>query len=89
MSKRAPSSTTPPSSITPPPSADASPRPRRLGMHRDVASWCDTCTCEAEPRWAAVGEELGMTEPSSDMPDEGADGSRGGGADISPGGAGG
>ena len=31
---------------------------RRLSMHDGIAVWCDCCTCEAEPYWVAVAEEL-------------------------------
>jgi len=27
-------------------------------LHQDVETWCDTCTCEPEPRWQAVADEL-------------------------------
>ncbi len=37
--------------------ADAPPR-RPLSMHEDVPLWCDCCSCEAEPRWQAVEEDL-------------------------------
>ena len=33
---------------------------RRLSMHEGIASWCDCCSCEAEPYWVAVAEELGI-----------------------------
>jgi hypothetical protein len=33
---------------------------RRLSMHDGIAVWCDCCSCEAEPYWAAVAEELGI-----------------------------
>ena len=33
---------------------------RRLSMHEGIAVWCDCCTCEAEPYWAAVAAELGI-----------------------------
>lgn len=33
---------------------------RRLSMHEGIAAWCDCCTCEAEPYWVAVAEELGI-----------------------------
>jgi hypothetical protein len=35
-------------------------RGRRLSMHDGIASWCDCCSCEAEPYWVAVAEELGV-----------------------------
>ena len=33
---------------------------RRLSMQDGVAVWCDCCSCEAEPYWVAVAEELGI-----------------------------
>jgi hypothetical protein len=27
-------------------------------LHADVETWTDTCSCEPEPRWQAVAEEL-------------------------------
>lgn len=27
-------------------------------MHEDVPTWCDCCSCEAEPRWQAVEDEM-------------------------------
>ncbi|MFW5683159.1 MAG: hypothetical protein ACOC1G_09165 [Phycisphaeraceae bacterium] len=29
-------------------------------LHEHATSWCDTCTCEAEPRWREVGEACGI-----------------------------
>ncbi len=41
--------------------ASGDDRPRRgLSMHEGIASWCDCCSCEAEPYWVAVAEELGI-----------------------------
>ena len=35
--------------------------PTRGGrLHEGAASWCDTCTCEAEPRWRELGEQCGI-----------------------------
>jgi hypothetical protein len=34
---------------------DATAAPsRRKRMHEDVPTWCDCCSCEPEPRWAAL-----------------------------------
>jgi hypothetical protein len=33
---------------------------RRLSMHEGIAAWCDSCSCEAEPYWVAVAQELGV-----------------------------
>ena len=33
---------------------------KRANMHEGIAVWCDCCSCEAEPYWAAVAEELGI-----------------------------
>jgi len=35
-------------------------RGRSRSMHDGVGHWCDCCPCEAEPRWRALGEELGI-----------------------------
>lgn len=29
-------------------------------MHEGVAVWCDCCSCEAEPYWREVADELGI-----------------------------
>ncbi len=31
-----------------------------ISMHDGIAVWCDCCSCEAEPYWQAVAEELGI-----------------------------
>ncbi len=33
---------------------------RSLSMHEGVTEWCDCCSCEAEPYWMEVAEELGI-----------------------------
>lgn len=33
---------------------------KRANMHDGIAVWCDCCSCEAEPYWAAVAAELGI-----------------------------
>ena len=35
-------------------------RRRGLSMHDGIATWCDCCSCEAEPYWVAVADELGI-----------------------------
>ncbi len=47
---------------TPEQKASAAPREGRksLSMHEDVPIWYDCCSCEAEPQWIAVAEELGI-----------------------------
>ena len=30
---------------------------RARGLHDDVETWTDTCSCEPEPRWQAVADE--------------------------------
>lgn len=37
-----------------------SKRRKRANMHEGIAVWCDCCSCEAEPYWVAVAEELGI-----------------------------
>ncbi len=31
-----------------------------ISMHEGVPAWHDVCCCEAEPRWIAVADELGI-----------------------------
>ena len=41
----------------------SAPEPRRrVTMHDDVETWVDTCSCEPEPRWQALAEELEAEE---------------------------
>jgi hypothetical protein len=40
-----------------------------ISMHEGIAVWCDCCSCEAEPYWQAVAEELGI-DPGSDYESE-------------------
>lgn len=42
---------------------------KRLSMHEGIAVWCDCCSCQAEPYWLEVAEELGM-DLGSDYEDE-------------------
>ena len=39
---------------------DAPDKRKRANMHEGVAVWCDCCSCEAEPRWAALAKEMGI-----------------------------
>lgn len=32
-----------------------------MSMHEGIAIWCDCCVCEAEPYWAELADELGVT----------------------------
>lgn len=45
------------------------PGRKRISMHEGIATWCDCCSCEAEPYWAELAEELGI-DPGSDYEDE-------------------
>lgn len=40
--------------------ADAKKKRSSKSMHEGVAVWCDCCSCEAEPYWRAVADELGI-----------------------------
>ena len=41
------------------PSAPATmKRKKSKSMHDGIAVWCDCCSCEAEPYWVAVAEEM-------------------------------
>jgi hypothetical protein len=46
---------------------------KRANMHDGIGVWCDCCSCEAEPRWVEVAEELGID--LSDYEDEGTESS--------------
>jgi hypothetical protein len=37
-------------------------------MHDGIAVWCDCCSCQAEPYWVAIAEEMGI-DPGSDCAD--------------------
>ena len=41
-------------------SQPAAPAKKPISMHEDVPVWHDCCCCEAEPRWVAVADELGI-----------------------------
>ncbi len=45
------------------------PAQKRASMHDGIAAWCDCCSCEAEPYWVEVAEELGI-DLGSDYEDE-------------------
>ncbi|WP_158262660.1 hypothetical protein [Photobacterium sanctipauli] len=36
-------------------------RQQPMSMHEGIAPWCDCCVCEAEPYWAEVAEEMGIS----------------------------
>ena len=56
------------------PPADSNRR-KSLSMHEGIAVWCDCCSCEAEPYWVAVAEELGI-DLGSDYEDTDAESSQ-------------
>ena len=33
---------------------------KSLSMHDGIAIWCDCCSCEAEPYWAELADEMGI-----------------------------
>ena len=35
-------------------------RQKSISMHDGIAVWCDCCSCEAEPYWAELAEEMGI-----------------------------
>jgi hypothetical protein len=56
-------------------SAEARPpsglrRRKPISMHEGIAVWCDCCSCEAEPYWAEIAEEMGI-DLGSDYEDQG------------------
>lgn len=47
-------------------------RRRSISMHEGIAVWCDCCSCEAEPYWVEIAEEMGL-DLGSDYEDTEAD----------------
>ena len=43
-------------------------RKKRANMHEGIGVWCDCCSCEAEPYWAELADEMGVD--LSDYEDE-------------------
>ena len=35
-------------------------RKRSPSMHEGIAVWCDCCSCEAEPYWVEIAQEMGI-----------------------------
>lgn len=56
---------------TPEPEAGTA-RKKRLSMHEGIAVWADCCSCEAEPYWQEVAEEMGV-DLGSDYEDDAQD----------------
>jgi hypothetical protein len=51
---------TPTTAPTPAPEpAETAPK-RPISMHEDVPVWRDCCSCEAEPYWREIAEEMGI-----------------------------
>lgn len=48
--------------VTSQPSAKGSDKKMKksISMHDGIAVWCDCCSCEVEPYWAELAEEMGM-----------------------------
>ncbi len=53
---------------TPDKTATPPARKKRANMHEGIAVWADCCSCEMEPYWAELAEEMGMS--FSDYEDE-------------------
>ena len=57
-------------SSTNPPNVPGKTRKKKSkSMHDGIAVWCDCCSCEAEPYWAELAEEMGI-DLGSDYEDE-------------------
>ncbi len=50
---------------TKPTSEPSGPR----SMHEDVPVWCDCCSCEPEPRWQQVEDEMERERAEADKQD--------------------
>lgn len=53
-----------PSGLAEPPAG----KKKRANMHEGIGVWCDCCSCEAEPYWAELADEMGVD--LSDYEDE-------------------
>ncbi|MBS1189518.1 MAG: prolyl-tRNA synthetase [Rhodocyclaceae bacterium] len=42
------------------PASKAEGKKKPISMHEGIAVWCDCCSCEAEPRWVEVANEMGI-----------------------------
>lgn len=40
--------------------SSATGRKKRVNMHEGIGVWCDCCSCEAEPYWAELADEMGV-----------------------------
>lgn len=51
---------------------DAPPKkgPMTKSMHDGIAVWCDCCSCEAEPRWVEVAEQMGIEFSNYETPEK-------------------
>ena len=57
------------SQTSPRPAPISTPRKRSISMHDGIAVWCDCCSCEAEPYWAELADEMGV-DLGSDYEDD-------------------
>ena len=44
----------------PGPSRPDGGRKKSPSMHEGIAVWCDCCSCEAEPYWVEIAQEMGI-----------------------------
>jgi len=35
-------------------------RKKPISMHEGIAVWCDCCSCEAEPYWVEIAQDMGI-----------------------------
>lgn len=56
-----------PKSVNNPDKADSGPsnppakkKKKHISMHEGVGVWADCCSCEAEPYWREMAEEMGV-----------------------------
>ena len=43
-----------------PSSSSAKKKKKHISMHEGIGAWADCCSCEAEPYWRELAEEMGV-----------------------------
>lgn len=44
----------------PSPTANKKKKKKHISMHEGIGAWTDCCSCEAEPYWRELADEMGV-----------------------------
>ena len=47
-------------STKPQPPSDKYKKKKHISMHEGIGAWADCCSCEAEPYWRELADEMGI-----------------------------